>query len=110
MNIEVHRVGDNTAGGTAVVAPSGDLDMAVADQLRDCLSEIIGTGPRHLIIDLTRVTFVDSTILGVFVGARNRLGEGRVRLVATDPAVLRIFHVTGLDQVFTFHRTRDQAL
>ena len=106
MNFDVKRVGD-----TAVITTSGDLDMALADQLRDRLTQTITTDPRRLVVDLTDATFVDSAILGVLVGARNQLGgTDRIHLVATRPAVLRIFHVTGLDQVFTIHSTLDRAL
>lgn len=118
MQLDVHRPGD-TAGdpasdarGTVVVAASGDLDMEVAEQLRDCLAEIIDTDPGRLVIDFGDVTFVDSTILGVIVGARSRLGPDghRIQLVINDPFVLRLFHITGLDQVFTIRPTRDEAL
>lgn len=110
MNFDVKRVGD-----TAVLTTSGDLDLALADQLRDRLAETITTDPGRLVIDLTDATFVDSAILGVLVGARNQLGDqpggtDRIHLVATRPAVLRVFRVTGLDTVFTIHSTLDRAL
>lgn len=105
--LKVQRVGD-----AVVVTAAGELDLAVADQLRDCLVEAIGTDPRHLVIDFSDVTFVDSTILGVLVGARSRLGRNsdRLQLVVSNPSVIRLLRLTGLDQVFTIRSTRDQAL
>jgi anti-sigma B factor antagonist len=107
MTLEVQRV-----GGSAVVTASGELDMEVADRLRAGIAEAVATDARRLVIDLSDVTFVDSTILGVIVGARSRLGRnsGRIHLVIGNPLVLRLFHLTGLDQVFTIHPTREQAL
>ncbi|GAA0903370.1 STAS domain-containing protein [Virgisporangium aurantiacum] len=97
---------------SAVVTASGELDMESADELRDGLADAIAADPRRLVIDLSDVTFVDSTILGVLVGARSRLGRnsGRIHLVISNPFVLRLFHLTGLDQVFAIHSTRGQAL
>ena len=57
-------------------------------------------------------TFVDSTVLGVLAGARSRWGrdDGHIRLVISHPAVLRLFHITGLDQVFTIRPVLAEAL
>ena len=103
MKFGVQHVGD-----AAVVTASGELDLEHADRLRDCLTEILATRPRLLVIDLSAATFVDSTILGVLVGARNRL-EG-IRLVASHPGVLKPFRLTGLDEVFTIRATLRDAL
>jgi anti-sigma B factor antagonist len=64
-----------------------------ADQLRARLSDVIMTNPVRVVIDLTDVPFVDSTILGVLVGARNELGRsgGRFQIICSNPAVLSPF-------------------
>lgn len=94
-------------GAVAVVAASGELDLEFADSLRDHLNEAIAAEPERLVVDLSGVTFVDSTILGVLVGARNRLGANsdRLQLVASHPEVLKTFRLTGLDQVFHLRPT-----
>jgi anti-sigma B factor antagonist len=99
-------------GADAVVAASGELDLDVADQLRTCLTEVLGDNPERVVIDLTAATFVDSVILGVFVGTRNRLGHNHDRLwfVCQNPAVLKTFRMTGLDEVFTIRPTLADAL
>jgi anti-sigma B factor antagonist len=97
MNISAQQVGDMT-----VVIASGELDMAVADQFRARLHDVISAGAAQMVVDLTSVTFVDSTILGVLVGARNQLGHDgdRLRIVCSNAAVLKTFRLTGLDEVF----------
>ena len=100
MDISVRRVGDAT-----VVAAAGELDLEVADTLRGRLNEVIVSGPDRLVVDLSGATFIDSTILGVLVGTRNQLGGGELHVVAAHPAVLKIFQMTGLDQVFRISPT-----
>ncbi|GAA0928880.1 STAS domain-containing protein [Virgisporangium aurantiacum] len=97
MSISTRRIGD-----ASVVTASGELDLEIVDQLRACLREAASTDPERLVVDLTTATFVDSTILGALVGARNELGPNadRLRIVCSNPAILKTFQVTGLDQVF----------
>lgn len=56
-------------------------------------------------IDLADVDFMDSTGLGVLIGALKRLREtgGTLVLAGTKPAVTRVFEITGLDRIFTIH-------
>jgi anti-sigma B factor antagonist len=103
------KLGVRHLGDTAVVTASGELDLEHADRLRDCLAEILATGPRLVVVDFSGATFVDSTILGVLVGARNRIAD-RMRLVASHPGVLKPFRLTGLDQVFVIRSTLQEAL
>jgi anti-sigma B factor antagonist len=64
------------------------------------------------VVDLSGVTFMDSTGLSVLVGAlkRLRLMDGRLTVVAPDDDLRRIFEVTGLDRSFTLCRRREDAL
>jgi anti-sigma B factor antagonist len=82
----------------------GDLDAYSAPDVRSQLHGLIeqsGTGG-VLVVDLTRVTFMDSSILGALVGALRRIRErdGELRLVYPPQPVKRIFELTGLDGVF----------
>jgi len=84
-----------------VVRVSGDLDLASVPQLRACLAEQLGQGHARLVLDLSRVTFCDSTALGVFVGAHRRAtADGGGIEFRHPPAALRhLFTVSGLDRV-----------
>lgn len=87
-----------------VVRLEGELDAFVAPELRDHLHRAVERrGPGGvLIVDLERVTFMDSTILGALVGAMRRMREqgGELQLVYPPPPASRIFELTGLDSVF----------
>ena len=83
---------------THVVAVRGDVDLYSAPELRRSLDELIGSGKTRVLVDLTETSFIDSTTLGVLVGAikRLRVHDGRLALACDDPSILRVFGITGL--------------
>jgi anti-sigma B factor antagonist len=89
-------------GGTPVVVVAGEIDVATAPQLRECLHEVIAEGHATVVLDLLPVTFLDSTALGVLVGALKRCRElgGELHIVVADPRIMKIFEITGLTNVF----------
>ncbi len=87
---------------TRMLQPSGDIDIAAVDDLRDQWNAVASERPDCIVIDLRDVTFVDSTGLGLFVGLLKRQGEhgGRVVLRGADARTAKILRITGLDAVF----------
>ncbi len=106
------EISDQNVDGWTVVAASGEIDVAAAPELREQLVAIIGDGTTQLVIDIENVDFIDSTGLGVLVGAirRARSAGGDLRLVCTNSRLLKVFDVTGLDEVFTIEATVDDAV
>ena len=102
----------SVVGGRTVVAVSGEIDVYTAPQLREQLDREIEAGTHHLVVDLSSVTFMDSTGLGVLVGRLKqiRLNDGSMRLVCNQDRVLKVFVITGLDKVFAIYATVDEAL
>jgi anti-sigma B factor antagonist len=94
-----------------VVAVGGEIDVYTAPKLRDSLVELINSGHYHLVIDLEGVDFLDSTGLGVLVGAlkRVRSHQGSLQLVCTQERLLKIFRITGLAKVFPIYDSVDAA-
>jgi anti-sigma B factor antagonist len=96
---------------TIVIACAGELDLSTAPQLKWRLVDALEVGRAAIVIDLGDVTFMDSTALGVLVGARRSLDVGaRLAVVCTHPDVLNIFQISGLDGAFDIVATRDEAL
>src|SRR2546426_7253118 len=93
----VTEVSEN--GGVTMVRLAGELDLYNADKVRAALLECAGRGPRRLIVDVSEVTFVDSTTLSVFVETRRTLGDG-AGLVLLGPGLetRRALEVSGLDR------------
>lgn len=96
----------------AVVIPAGEVDMSSAPKLRRKLDELLDDGFANLVIDLTEVTFFDSSGLAVLVGAvkQTKPRGGSIRLAGARPLVLKILELTRLtDLLPTFH-TVDEAV
>jgi anti-sigma B factor antagonist len=98
--------------GVPVVVTPEDIDITNADGLRATLLEAARHGPRRLVIDLSRTQFCDTAGIHALVEAHKRAeaGSGEVRLVITGRAVLRIFAVTGLDNVIPHFASLEEAL
>ena len=91
-------------------AVCGEMDLAVAPWLHDQLDALFVGGADSIVVDLTEATFLDSTALGVLVGALNRCQErgGRLHLIAPQRQILRVLTITGLLDAFTVHASHDR--
>jgi anti-sigma B factor antagonist len=85
------------AGG-AVIALSGELDAYDAPALREAFQTVLENEPAVIVLDLSGVSFLDSTVLGAIVGLLRRVreGGGELRAVLPDTTARRIFEITGL--------------
>jgi anti-sigma B factor antagonist len=97
---------------THVIDVAGEVDLYSAPELKEHVLRAIESGKTRIVVDLTRTTFIDSTTLGVLVGARKRLREhkGVLAVVCPDPDKIGLFEMTGLDRVFSIHDDRAAAL
>jgi anti-sigma B factor antagonist len=98
--------------GVPVVRAAVEVDATNAQDLRSAIVAAITTGAERLIVDMGGTEFCDSTGLNVLVRAHKRLadGGGELLLVATEPTLLRIFKVTGMDTMFHLFASLDEAL
>ncbi len=101
-----------TQGARTVVEVGGEIDVYTAPQLRERVVELVADGQVDLVLDLSGVEFLDSTGLGVLVGALNRVRaqDGSLALVLTQERILKIFEITGLRKVFPIFATVDEAV
>lgn len=107
LSIHVHVVDD-----MQVFELTGSLDIATAPTVRAALTSASERQSHRLIVDLSRVDFLDSTGLGALIGAQRRAKEfgGEVRLVAKEGQILRLLRITGLLRVFAVYPTLDDAV
>ena len=98
-------------GGHTIIEVGGEIDVYTAPKLRDKITELVGDGVYHLIIDMEGVEFLDSTGLGVLVGGlkKVRAHNGSLQLICTQERLLKIFRITGLAKVFVIHETAEAA-
>ena len=106
----MHDVSIEHHEATAIVCAAGELDAFAAPDLAAALGAVADT-PR-VVVDLTRVAFLDSTALGEVVRtARARDEQGNVlRVVLPDGPARRIFEITGLDRALPVAPTRLDAV
>lgn len=115
---------DELVDEVAVITIGGELDYAVTPQLREHMYGRIAAGHRRLLLDFSAVTFIDSTAIGVIVGAVSRLrasGGGAVAVVCGGEAtaldgtedfnsVRQIFQIAGVDAAVELCSSREEAL
>jgi len=99
-------------GDTHVIAVTGEVDLFTAPEFKERVMAPIAADVGRVVVDLTGATFIDSSSLGVLIGAHRRLrGRGGRLMVACDvSAILKTLRVTGLDGVFTVAPTVEEAL
>lgn len=107
------RVGlERPADDIGVIVLEGEIDIYSAPQFKEVLITGIEDGAQRVIVDLTAVTFIDSTALGVLVSGAKRVRprNGNLDIVCTDENILRIFEITGLNRIFGIYASRDEAV
>ena len=97
--------------GAVIVSLAGELDLYNAHAVREELLGQAEQGPARLVVDLARVTFIDSTGLGVLIEARTRLRDAGAFLLASPGLeTRRALEISGLDRHFAVHQSVDAAL
>ena len=87
---------------TVTVQLEGELDHCSADRVRASLDALIANqSVRRLVLDMNRLTFMDSSGIGVIIGRYRTLARrnGSVAVRGTNPQVDRIFQMSGLYQI-----------
>jgi anti-sigma B factor antagonist len=100
------------ADDVAVVQASGELDIHTSHEFRGYLVGAVEEGVALVVVDLSGVTFIDSSALGALVGGARRSAElgNRLAIVCPPGSVARVLEITGLDRPFTIYATREEAL
>jgi len=99
-------------GDVAIVKLAGEVDMSQSPSVHQALVEVLEKQPKRLVIDLTEVSYMDSSGVGILVDAlrRVRVNGGKVALAGVAPRVLSVLQITKLDQFFEIHPTLHEAL
>ena len=91
-----------TPDGKAMVRVRGELDIATADQAFTYLRDVVDNEDGPVLVNLSELIFCDAAGLGVLarVAGHARRSGRSLKLTAARPALLRIMHITGLDEAF----------
>ena len=106
------KVASRPVGDWTVVDVEGEIDVFTAPTLRGTLIGLIQEGKHRIIVNLADVGFMDSTGLGILVGALKRMKEreGELAIAGAHGTVLRVLNVTGLNAVFSLRDSVDAAI
>ncbi len=107
MEIEVEE-----KEGYHIVSPVGELDIYTVPLFRKVVLKLEGDRRHDLILDLTRVTFIDSSGLGSLIEIFQKVQsvEGEIAYVVDNPRILKIFKLVDLDKVFPVFPNLGRAL
>ncbi|MEV7725372.1 STAS domain-containing protein [Streptomyces sp. NPDC087917] len=98
--------------GAFVTRVSGELDHHTAPRLREAIQEAPFTSGERMVLDLTPLVYCDSTGITVLIAAYHRAQStgAHLILVGPSPDLMRVFRVVGIDQLFTFRASVEEAL
>ena len=94
-----------------IIGLEGEVDVYTAPQLKQQMIVLLEKGAREIVVDLTKVDYLDSTALGVLIGGLKRLREveGNLMLICPSARIRRVFEITGLDKIFDIHNSEGDA-
>ena len=106
------RISQKTIQDIGILSVEGELDAEHSSQFKRALEKVRKAGGVHIILDLHKVSFIDSTGLGAFISLMRKLSEegGRLRLTGLQDEVRSIFEITRLFRVFDISKDVEQAL
>jgi len=107
MKVEHFRMGKVLL----VIPQERRLDAGVTQNFKSKMNALIDEGNMDIVIDLSKVTFIDSSGLGALVSILKRIGtKGEIRLCGLRENIKSLFQLTRLDKVFTIYLTKEEAL
>ncbi len=98
--------------GIKVLKVAGEIDVYTAPQFKDAVNKVIGSGQKYLIIDMSGVTYMNSSCFGTLISATKRLRPqgGSVLLVKCNTGIDRILKITRLNTVFNTFSSIEEAI
>ena len=98
--------------GLAVASVVGEADLYTAPELKGALSALVENGAHSVLVDLSRTSFLDSTTLGVLMGAVRKLRSrgGQIAIACSDPNIRKIFEITLLDRIFAMFDSTEAGI
>ena len=95
-----------------VIDLEGDMDVFTSPNLKETIIKLLKEGSIYLLINLTKVGYMDSTGLGVLVGSLKRVREhkGEIGLISPHPRVQKILDITDLVTIFKIYKNEEEAI
>ena len=106
MQLEIESIEE---GGTITVSVAGEIDVSNADEMRDAIEAAFEQEPEAIAIDLAEAPYIDSTGIGVLVGAAQRAEESACSFSVENAHrnILRVMSLLGVAEELNARQTGD---
>ncbi|MFA5527055.1 MAG: STAS domain-containing protein [Peptostreptococcales bacterium] len=93
---------DNEDARKWILEPKGDIDIASATQLKETLGNLLEKKAQDILLDFRQLDYIDSTGLGIIIGAHGKMKESGNRITIINPKanIQKLLVITGLDKIF----------
>lgn len=107
LGLDVRQV-----SGRPVLYVTGEIDIYTAPLFKQAVVNLVSEGTQNIVIDLTGVTFMDSSGFGTLLGATRRLrpGGGGLHLAGPNSTIQRMLRLTRLDSIMQIHESAEVAV
>ena len=113
MSSSIIRVEEERLDGTLIVVLDGELDAASVGVVAVKLRQLVENQAKRLVVDLGRVTYLDSAGINLLFAVNGELSARQLQLhlvVVPGTPIERTLRIVGAERVFPVHATRDEAL
>ncbi len=105
------KLSEELIGHTTILALAGEFDLYTAPEVDRALDVILSRAPRRLVVDLSKVCFLNSAGLEVLLACHRRAGPRTdLRIVATTRSTWRPLQITRLHEILVIHTSRAAAV
>lgn len=107
LNLTIRQKQEN---GVIYLYLAGEIDAYTAPQLREVILPSVERPKQKVTVDLSEIEYIDSTGLGIFIGAlkASHAHNGSLVLMGMTKRVQRLFTITGLDELITIHDEKEE--
>ena len=107
MEIEIRERGD-----VVIMDISGEVDLYNAPDIKNKITTLIDGGKRNILINLTNVSYIDSSGIGVLISSLSRLKKvgGALKIMGVHGSVKKVFELTKLDKFFEIYQDEEEAI
>lgn len=105
------KINSKDVEGGALLSIHGEIDVYTSPKVKESIISLIDRGKYNIVVNLEEVRYIDSTGLGVLIGALKKLREhsGNITLVCSNPQIKKIFQITGLVKIFGIFKSEEEA-
>lgn len=112
INVDIKISTKPLRGKFHLVDIQGEIDVYTSPKVKEVINDLIEKENYFLVINLEQVRYIDSTGLGVLIGALKKVREkeGNISLICTNPQIKKIFNITGLIKIFNITKSEEEAV